>query len=66
MIDKKNAKNIEVIPVKKLSQVLEHAFVIKGDKEGILEKIKDFIPAVPGAKGMDGVDRALPKKHGVL
>ncbi len=66
MIDKKNAKNIEVIPVKKLSQALEHAFVIKGDKEGILEKIKDFIPAVPGTKGMDGVDRALPKKHGVL
>jgi Lon-like ATP-dependent protease len=35
---------IKIIPVKNLSQVLEHVFVWAGDKEGLLEKIKDLIP----------------------
>ncbi|MBU2559523.1 ATP-dependent protease LonB, partial [archaeon] len=35
---------IKIIPVKNLSQVLEHVFIWTGDKEGLLEKIKDLIP----------------------
>jgi Lon-like ATP-dependent protease len=36
--------DIKVIPVKTLSQALEHVFIWAGDKEGLLEKIKDLIP----------------------
>jgi Lon-like ATP-dependent protease len=35
---------IKIIPVKNLSQVLEHVFIWTSDKEGLLEKIKDLIP----------------------
>jgi Lon-like ATP-dependent protease len=35
---------IKIVPVKNLSQVLEHVFIWTGDKEGLLEKIKDLIP----------------------
>lgn len=48
MLDKKNEKKIEIIPVKNLSQALEHSFVWKGDREGLLERIKDLIPLPQG------------------
>ena len=35
---------ITIVPVKSLSQALEHVFVWSGDKEGLLEKIKDLLP----------------------
>ena len=35
---------IAIVPVKSLSQALEHVFVWSGDKEGLLEKIKDLLP----------------------
>jgi Lon-like ATP-dependent protease len=48
MLDKKNEKKIKIIPVKNLSQALEHSFVWKGDREGLLERIKDLIPLPQG------------------
>jgi Lon-like ATP-dependent protease len=35
---------VEIVPVKNLSQALEHVFVWGDDKESLLEKIKDLIP----------------------
>jgi Lon-like ATP-dependent protease len=56
MLDKKAGKKIEVVPAKTLTQALEHA-LLWGDKEGLLDKIKDFIPA-PKA-----IEKAVPKGH---
>jgi Lon-like ATP-dependent protease len=57
MIDKKKAKTIEIIPVKNLSQALEKAFVWKGDKEGLIERVKDLLP-LP-----QGIDKPSPELH---
>ncbi len=45
-----NKSNIKVVPVKNLPQALEQVFVWSGDKEGLLEKIKDIIPLPKGIK----------------
>ncbi len=58
MLDTKWAGKIEVLPVKKLSQALELAFVWGGDRESLLERIRDFIP-LPSR-----IDKASPEKHG--
>jgi Lon-like ATP-dependent protease len=55
MLEKKS--DIEVVPVTKLSQALEHVFVWSGDKESLLEKIKDFVPMPKGIK------KPAPDKH---
>lgn len=58
MLDKKNEGKIEIIPVKNLSQALEHALAWGNNKEGLLEKVKDLI-AISG-----GIKKPAPKKHG--
>ncbi len=58
LLDKKSRSKIEIIPVKNLSQALEHALAWGSDKEGFLEKIKDLIPIPKGIK------KPAPKKHG--
>ncbi len=58
MLDKKWANKIEILPVKKLSQALELAFVWGGDRESLLERIRDFIP-LPSR-----IDKPSPEKHG--
>jgi Lon-like ATP-dependent protease len=35
---------IMIVPVKSLSHALEHVFVWSGDRDGLLEKIKDLLP----------------------
>ncbi len=59
MLDKKLEKNIQIIPVKKLSQALENSFAWGTDREPLLEKIRDLIP-LPTR----GIDKPVPKKHG--
>jgi Lon-like ATP-dependent protease len=57
LLDKKSKNKIEILPVKNLSQALEHALAFGTDKEGFLEKIKELIPISKGIK-------PRPKKHG--
>lgn len=58
MLDKKNEGAVEIIPVKSLSQALEHALAWGSNREGFLEKVKDLI-SLPG-----GIKKPAPKKHG--
>ena len=48
--------SIKIVPVKTLSQALEHAFVWGDDRESLLNKIKDIIPLAEGIK-------PVPDKH---
>jgi Lon-like ATP-dependent protease len=57
MLDKKSEGKIEVISVKNLSQVLEHALALEGDRETLLEKIKDLIPLPKG------IEKPSPEGH---
>jgi Lon-like ATP-dependent protease len=56
MLDKGNEAKIKIVPVKNLSQVLENALTLGNDREGLLERIKDFFPT-------PAID-VVPKKHG--
>lgn len=58
MLDKKSEGAIEIVPVKNLSQVLEHALAWGSNRESLLEKVKDLIP-IPSA-----IKKPTPKKHG--
>ncbi len=58
MLDKKNEGAIEIIPVKSLSQALEHALAWGNNRESFLERVKDLI-SIPG-----GIKKPAPKKHG--
>ncbi len=58
MLDKKNENSIEVIPVKNLSQALEHSLAWGNNRESFLERVKDLI-TIPG-----GIKKPAPKKHG--
>ncbi|MEE8402576.1 MAG: ATP-dependent protease LonB [Candidatus Hydrothermarchaeaceae archaeon] len=55
MLEKNSS--IKIVAVKNLPQALEHVFVWSGDKESLLEKIKDIIP-LP-----DGIKKPAPDKH---
>jgi Lon-like ATP-dependent protease len=44
IIDKKSRGKIEIIAVKNLSEVLEHALTSGADREGLLERIKTLLP----------------------
>ncbi|MEE9594621.1 MAG: ATP-dependent protease LonB [Candidatus Hydrothermarchaeales archaeon] len=59
MLDKGVESRIKIIPVKKLSEALENSFAWGGDKESLLERIKDFIPLPTG-----GIEKPTPDKHG--
>ncbi|MFQ5814963.1 MAG: ATP-dependent protease LonB [Candidatus Hydrothermarchaeaceae archaeon] len=59
MVDKSLRRKIEIIPVKKLSQVLEQSFAWGADRESLMERIKDLIPLPAG-----GIEKPVPKKHG--
>jgi Lon-like ATP-dependent protease len=59
MVDKSFEGKIEIIPVSKLSEALEHSFAWGTDKESLLERIRDLIPLSAG-----GMDKPVPKKHG--
>lgn len=54
LLEKKDS--IKIVPVKTLSQALEHAFIWGDDREGLLNKIKDIIPLPDGIK-------PVPDKH---
>ncbi len=59
MLDKRLEGKVEIIPVKKLSQVLEQSFAWGANKESLLERIRDLIPLPTG-----GIEKPVPKKHG--
>jgi Lon-like ATP-dependent protease len=49
ILEKSSKGKIKVIPVKNLSEVLEHALTVGEGREGLLKRIKTFIPAPKGA-----------------
>lgn len=55
MIDESKTSEINIVPVKNLSQVLENALVWENTKESLLEHFKDLI-SIP-----HGLDKAIPK-----
>ncbi|RMF89924.1 MAG: ATP-dependent protease LonB [Methanobacteriota archaeon] len=57
LLDRKAKAKVEIIPVKTLSQVLENALTAGESTEGLLERIKTFIP-VPKE-----VPKGAAKKH---
>ncbi|HDH28514.1 MAG TPA: ATP-dependent protease LonB, partial [Euryarchaeota archaeon] len=44
LIERKAKAKVEIVAVKNLSEVLEHALTSGADREGLLERIKTFIP----------------------
>jgi Lon-like ATP-dependent protease len=58
MLDKKSEGAVEIIPVRSLSEALEHALAWGSNKESLLEKVKDLI-SIPS-----GIKKPAPKKHG--
>jgi Lon-like ATP-dependent protease len=45
ILEKKSRSKVKIVPVKNLSEVLEHALTGGADREGLLERIKTLIPA---------------------